>query len=107
MDATRGKRLQSGLVRDLNPGPLAPEARIIPLDQRAIPRLRLEGANRHTMEPSSNSAMCLCVCRVETTLNAVSRKATDPLELGRSAKRTLGFSLPKPRIQTGAFRVFF
>ena len=25
----------SGLVRDLNPGPLAPEARIIPLDQRA------------------------------------------------------------------------
>ena len=24
-----------GLVRDLNPGPLAPEARIIPLDQRA------------------------------------------------------------------------
>ena len=30
----RGKR---GLVRDLNPGPLAPEARIIPLDQRARP----------------------------------------------------------------------
>ena len=25
-----------GLVRDLNPGPLAPEARIIPLDQRAL-----------------------------------------------------------------------
>ena len=25
----------SGLVRDLNPGPLAPKARIIPLDQRA------------------------------------------------------------------------
>ena len=25
-----------GLVRDLNPGPLAPKARIIPLDQRAI-----------------------------------------------------------------------
>ena len=25
----------TGLVRDLNPGPLAPEARIIPLDQRA------------------------------------------------------------------------
>ena len=24
-----------GLVRDLNPGPRAPEARIIPLDQRA------------------------------------------------------------------------
>ena len=27
--------LKLGLVRDLNPGPLAPEARIIPLDQRA------------------------------------------------------------------------
>ena len=27
--------LMNGLVRDLNPGPLAPEARIIPLDQRA------------------------------------------------------------------------
>ena len=25
-----------GLVRDLNPGPLAPKARIIPLDQRAM-----------------------------------------------------------------------
>ena len=32
----RSKRLEnSGLVRDLNPGPLAPKARIIPLDQRA------------------------------------------------------------------------
>ena len=26
-----------GLVRDLNPGPLAPKVRIIPLDQPAIP----------------------------------------------------------------------
>ena len=26
----------NGLVRDLNPGPLAPKARIIPLDQRAM-----------------------------------------------------------------------
>ena len=25
----------NGLVRELNPGPLAPEARIIPLDQQA------------------------------------------------------------------------
>ena len=31
--APQGKIL--GLVRELNPGPLAPEARIIPLDQRA------------------------------------------------------------------------
>ena len=30
-----GKKLYMGLVRELNPGPLAPEARIIPLDQRA------------------------------------------------------------------------
>ena len=28
-----------GLVRDLNPGPLAPKARIIPLDQRASANL--------------------------------------------------------------------
>ena len=27
--------VKAGLVRDLNPGPLAPKARIIPLDQRA------------------------------------------------------------------------
>ena len=27
---------KSGLVRELNPGPLAPEARIIPLDQQAF-----------------------------------------------------------------------
>ena len=26
----------TGLVRDLNPGPLVPKARIIPLDQRAM-----------------------------------------------------------------------
>ena len=30
---TIGKKI--GLVRESNPGPLAPEARIIPLDQRA------------------------------------------------------------------------
>ncbi len=29
------KKKKNGLVRDLNPGPLAPKARIIPLDQRA------------------------------------------------------------------------
>ena len=29
------KQKKTGLVRDLNPGPLAPKARIIPLDQRA------------------------------------------------------------------------
>ena len=29
-------KIKVGLVRDLNPGPLAPKARIIPLDQRAV-----------------------------------------------------------------------
>ena len=29
------KKKKSGLVRESNPGPLAPEARIIPLDQQA------------------------------------------------------------------------
>ena len=32
----------TGLVRDLNPGPLAPEARIIPLDQRARDKASLK-----------------------------------------------------------------
>ena len=30
-----------GLVRDLNPGPLTPKARIIPLDQQATYRLHI------------------------------------------------------------------
>ena len=30
------KKAKKGPVRDLNPGPLAPKARIIPLDQRAF-----------------------------------------------------------------------
>ena len=33
-------KTEAGLVRDLNPGPLAPEARIIPLDQRADVQVR-------------------------------------------------------------------
>ena len=33
---------KTGPVRDLNPGPLAPKARIIPLDQRAVVVLRQE-----------------------------------------------------------------
>ena len=45
----------SGLVRDLNPGPRAPEARIIPLDQRAgarklMLRINTISANVHTTE---------------------------------------------------------
>ena len=32
----------TGLVRDSNPGPLAPKARIIPLDQRATDALLLQ-----------------------------------------------------------------
>ncbi len=37
----------SGLVRDLNPGPLAPEARIILLDQRAVESSFLYSAAVH------------------------------------------------------------
>ncbi len=33
---------RGGLVRDLNPGPLAPEARIITLDQRATGHFSIE-----------------------------------------------------------------
>ena len=39
---SRTKKL--GLVRDLNPGPLAPKARIMPLDQRA-------DASKHITRP--------------------------------------------------------
>ena len=47
----------TGLVRDLNPGPLAPKARIMPLDQRAIcypdwaqhVQLQLEFFHQYTM----------------------------------------------------------
>ena len=38
-----------GLVRDLNPGPLAPKARIIPLDQRATMHLLLVGIDHFTI----------------------------------------------------------
>ena len=42
-DYTVFGHVKYGLVRDLNPGPLAPEARIIPLDQRAnTPASRLQ-----------------------------------------------------------------
>ena len=34
-EATEKKGKQKGLLRELNPGPLAPGARIIPLDQAA------------------------------------------------------------------------
>ena len=34
-DRKRGEKKNYGLVRDSNPGPLAPKARIIPLDQQA------------------------------------------------------------------------
>ena len=33
--STKNFQTKYGLVRELNPGPLAPEARIIPLDQQA------------------------------------------------------------------------
>ena len=38
--STKNFQTKYGLVRELNPGPLAPEARIIPLDQRASGRIQ-------------------------------------------------------------------
>ena len=35
----------NGLLRELNPGPLAPEARIIPLDQAAMIAVDIVGAD--------------------------------------------------------------
>ena len=40
-------RKKEGLDRDLNPGPLAPEARIIPLDHRADIDMRDSELNRY------------------------------------------------------------
>ena len=37
--STRIALAKKGLLRELNPGPLAPEARIIPLDQAAMKTL--------------------------------------------------------------------
>ena len=45
---------QKGLLRELNPGPLAPEARIIPLDQAANETKALisrADANVNKMDP--------------------------------------------------------
>ncbi len=64
----RGSKDRGGLVRDLNPGPLAPEARIIPLDQRAtglfsteadVPRISL------VLDASVTQTFCLCGCNVQ------------------------------------------
>ena len=43
-----------GLVRDLNPGPLAPEARIIPLDQRASATRKFTSKSNDVVELSKN-----------------------------------------------------
>ena len=37
---------QNGLLRELNPGPLAPEARIMPLDQAANNAYRIIGCHK-------------------------------------------------------------
>ena len=49
---------KSGPVRDLNPGPLAPKARIIPLDQLAI----------STYDAGVSVCVCVCVCLFVTTI---------------------------------------
>ena len=51
---TRIALTQKGLLRELNPGPLAPEARIIPLDQAANETKALisrADANVNKMDP--------------------------------------------------------
>ena len=44
-----------GLSRDLNPGPLAPEARIIPLDQQAPPECRDAKKDSNGITPCSRT----------------------------------------------------
>ena len=41
-----------GLVRELNPGPLAPEARIIPLDQQASQSEKVKDLTAVGFEPT-------------------------------------------------------
>ena len=50
-----GGRYAGGLSRDLNPGPLAPEARIIPLDQQAPPECRDAKKDSNGITPSSRT----------------------------------------------------
>ncbi len=69
----RGSKDRGGLVRDLNPGPLAPKARIIPLDQRAtglfsteadVPRISLCSM----LQSLRHSALCgKCKMRAQAT----------------------------------------
>ncbi len=59
---------RGGLVRDLNPGPLAPKARIIPLDQRGATGLFSMEADvprfsRCSMLQSLNSASAAVKCK--------------------------------------------
>ena len=69
-DAPSGRpsKKKDGLVRDLNPGPLAPKARIIPLDQRAdthkspSPRPSA-GDSREARRCSSVVSVCTCETR--------------------------------------------
>ena len=59
-----------GLVRDLNPGPLAPKARIIPLDQRAATVFKADfnylytsqNANATPKNPSGSLVLPLALC---------------------------------------------
>ena len=47
-----------GLVRDLNPGPLAPKARIIPLDQRATYDITVLGMKTFQINAFSMHILC-------------------------------------------------
>ena len=57
-----------GLVRDLNPGPLAPKARIIPLDQRATASYCLKFTQDRA---SCHTALHSFLCYPHMTLHQV------------------------------------
>ncbi len=63
----RGSKDRGRIVQDLNPGPLAPEARIIPLDQRAtglysmeadVPRFSLCSMLQSLIHSASAAVKC-------------------------------------------------
>ena len=52
------KKQNTGAVRELNPRPLAPEARIIPLDQRPD---RVHGAAHHSADSLAEERKTPCL----------------------------------------------
>ena len=82
------QKTSSGLVRDLNPGPLAPEARIMPLDQQAL---------YYDIFVMATNIYRLTVCYGSMPVNprnlgpcSVSRDTFDPQHLCGAAKVLIG-----------------